>query len=609
MTDQGTAGDSSEDEAEDGDAGNPAVSAAIEARNLSKIYRLYNRPKDRLLDLVGYRRATRVVSEHRALDGVTLSVRRGEKVGLIGRNGAGKSTFLKLVSGVIEPSSGVLNVAGSARALLEIGTGFHLDFTGRENVRAYLAQMALPETEMRELMPSIVDFAEVEEYIDQPLKTYSTGMRARLMFATSTAVSPELLILDEVLGVGDAYFTRKSFDRIAEMCQEGTTLLLVSHDMYAVSRIADRLVWLEKGRVVFDGKPSDAVAAYEASIRDQEEERLRNKAMLATHSSRIPVGAVNDAVYLELGVKDGAPGPIYLARVALVDGDQILSELDISAEPDESGAAGSRVILPESCWGQVTAWKGEQARPLAGFGSPFRNGGLVLTGEGLVRRLESSNVDLVVAHGADPPAELVVNGYIRGRHQFRVEMSPRAGWLIDRGPIDLGPPTPDQATRVRGVGTGRIEIRSARVLGPDGQEARLLQHGRPITVELKARINGNDVDEKCDLLVSFLRSGVDTVTRVFTRDLRFEEVQGRNVTIRLRIPRLQLGSGDYTVAVQICENGYFDRQDQKFYSVEPGVYYSQRDLYMFSVTNRGVLNLGTGTLEEGDWSIDHSISL
>ena len=189
----------------------------IETRDLRKVYRLYAGPGYRFLDtfgMLGNRQGA--YTEHAALNGVSLDIRRGEKVAFIGRNGAGKSTFLKLVTGVIEPTSGSIKVSGKAHALLQIGTGFHPDFTGRENVYAYFAQLGLTGRRADAKCAEVIEFAEIEEYIDQPIKPYSTGMAVRLMFATSTVITPDLLVLDEVLGVGDVYFAQKSFMRMKE---------------------------------------------------------------------------------------------------------------------------------------------------------------------------------------------------------------------------------------------------------------------------------------------------------------------------------------------------------------------------------------------------------
>lgn len=581
----------------------PLAEAAIEACDLTKVYRLYERPKDRLLDLVGVGRGRRVVTEHHALDGVSLTVRRGERVGVIGRNGAGKSTFLKLVSGVMEPTSGTLHVAGAARALLEIGTGFHLDFTGRDNVRAYLAQMALSESEMKDLIPSIVEFAEVEEYVDQPLKTYSTGMRARLMFATSTALAPELLVLDEVLGVGDAYFTRKSFDRIAQMCEGGSTLLIVSHDMYAVSRIADRIVWLERGRVVFDGAPSDAVAAYEASIRDQEEQRLRNKALLSVHGGHRPVAALEDAVYLELAVADGYPGPVPVSRLALEADGGMLAELIAADDEGVEHVGTSRLVLDQSCWGEPAEWLGRRARPLAGHGSPFRNGPAILAAPSLVTSVEAGSVDLVVEHASEAAAGLKVRAFVRGRHVFSASLAGGTGWRVARERLDVGSrPADDALGSAKPIGTGRVEIEDVRLLGPDGEPALVMQHGDPFRLEIDYVIRDTTMAEHCDVLVSVLRNGVDTLTRIFTRDLFFDGVEAQSGTVRLKLEHNPFGCGEYSLAVLIAEERYFERTDHRFYSVEPGVYSSIRNATSFIIKGTGVLVNGTGTIETGSWS-------
>src|SRR5437763_15088983 len=226
----------------------------VRPRDLTKVYRLYRRPQQKFLDMLGLLRKPDSFAEHHALDGIDLELRRGERVGIRGRNGAGKSTLLKLISGVIEPTSGSLEVFGDARALLEITSGFHPEFTGRDNAKAYLAQLGVAGTEAERLIVQIVDFAELEEYIDQPVKTYSTGMAVRLMFATSTAISPDLLVLDEVLGVGDAYFAHKSYERIRELCdQNGATAVLVTHDIYGAVKICSRIIWIDRGRVLFDG--------------------------------------------------------------------------------------------------------------------------------------------------------------------------------------------------------------------------------------------------------------------------------------------------------------------------------------------------------------------
>jgi ABC-type polysaccharide/polyol phosphate transport system ATPase subunit len=197
-----------------------------------------------------------------ALRDVSLRAEPGEAVGLVGRNGSGKSTLLRIVSGIIKPTSGRVDVAGRVGSLLELGAGFHPDFTGRENVYLNGSIHGLSRTRVRELMDEIVAFAELEKFIDLPVRTYSSGMYMRLGFAVAAHIEADVLLLDEVFAVGDEDFQRKCFGKIAEFKQRGGTIVFVSHDAQAVERLCDRAVLLRQGSVAFDGPTREAIAAY-----------------------------------------------------------------------------------------------------------------------------------------------------------------------------------------------------------------------------------------------------------------------------------------------------------------------------------------------------------
>jgi lipopolysaccharide transport system ATP-binding protein len=241
---------------------------AIVAEQLGKSYRLYDSAADHAIDVLGLRRLffwRRIAPRSfRALEGVDLRVRRGERIGIVGRNGAGKSTLLKLLAGVSEPTEGRLWVDGEVQALLHAGIGFHAEFTGIENIRASLLYAGLEPDAQAAAEADIIDFCELGEFIDQPLKTYSLGMRSRLQFACATAIHPDVLIVDEILGAGDVYFSTKSSERMKRLTGEGCTLLLVSHSMQQVIQFCDRVLWLDGGHVVQDGPARKVVSAYEA---------------------------------------------------------------------------------------------------------------------------------------------------------------------------------------------------------------------------------------------------------------------------------------------------------------------------------------------------------
>ena len=204
-----------------------------------------------------------------ALRDVTFGVARGEAVGLIGRNGSGKTTLLRLIAGIIKPTAGRVSAEGRVGSLLELGAGFHLDFTGRENVFLNGAIQGLRRAEIRERFDEIVSFAELEHAIDRPVRTYSSGMTMRLGFAIAAFLDADILLLDEVFAVGDEAFQRKCFGRIFQFKQDGGTIVFVSHDAAAVERLCERSVLLEHGHVAFDGPTRDAVARYRRALADE----------------------------------------------------------------------------------------------------------------------------------------------------------------------------------------------------------------------------------------------------------------------------------------------------------------------------------------------------
>ena len=238
--------------------------SAIMLRGVTKRYRHYSRPFDRLLEVVtGHSHH----DESIVLKPIDLDIAEAEVVGVIGLNGAGKSTLLKLIAGTLPPTSGEVVVNGRISALLELGTGFHPEMTGRSNVLMSCAVSGIGLSDAKSLYREIVEFAGLsEQMMDQPIKTFSSGMVARLAFSVATAVEPEVLIVDELLSVGDGVFSRKSFDRVMDFKRSGKTMLFCSHSMYQVEAICDRVIWLNEGEVKMEGEPAGVVVAYNAFL-------------------------------------------------------------------------------------------------------------------------------------------------------------------------------------------------------------------------------------------------------------------------------------------------------------------------------------------------------
>ena len=245
-------------------------SAVISLEGVGKTYKRFAKPSDRFWQALWPRVGTQkgaALNEFVALAPLNLQVKRGEALGLIGRNGAGKSTLLQMVCGTLNPSSGSLLVTGKIGALLELGAGFNPEFTGRENVYLAAAVMGFSGAETDALYESIVDFSGIREFIDQPVKTYSSGMYVRLAFSIATSANPDILVIDEALSVGDGAFAKKSFERIMQLKTQGTTVLFCSHSMYQVESFCDRALWLDRGQVQMEGPAADVVAAYTDSLR------------------------------------------------------------------------------------------------------------------------------------------------------------------------------------------------------------------------------------------------------------------------------------------------------------------------------------------------------
>ncbi len=271
----------------------------IKLDNVSKTYAYYAHGVDRLLEII-----TRKSRHHAfiALHPLNLTISQGQVVGIIGNNGAGKSTLLKLIAGTLRPDGGGATIHGRVAALLELGTGFHPEMSGRENVYLSGTMMGLSLGEIEALYPEIVVFADIGDFMEQPVKTYSSGMFMRLAFAVATCVEPDILIVDEALSVGDGAFARKSFNRFMQFKQSGKTILFCSHSMYQVEAICDRVLWLDKGQVRLDGIPSEVISAYnEFSLSQTQATVPQQFSQLAVVAGTAKIDTITVAV-------DGVPG-------------------------------------------------------------------------------------------------------------------------------------------------------------------------------------------------------------------------------------------------------------------------------------------------------------
>lgn len=577
----------------------------ISARDVKKVYRLYSGPGYRFLDMFGMLgNRPGAYTEHAALDGVSLDIARGEKVAIIGRNGAGKSTLLKLMTRVIEPSSGTLDVRVQAHALLQIGTGFHPEFTGRQNVYSYLAQLGVVGREADRRYGEIVEFAELEEYIDQPVKTYSSGMSVRLMFSTATAITPELLVLDEVLGVGDAYFAAKSFQRMRDLCEgAGTTLLLVTHDIYSAVKMCERLIWIDRGRLLMDGDGATVVKAYEDSVRQQEEHRLRLKKQQKL--KEIAEGASGEMKYalLEIVSRSGRPqpGPVYFTDLQLLVNGSAVAALPLDDEPLVEGM-GSHLEHSGTAWGTPIDWQGRRARSMVSYGTPFHKvtGVFAMAGTPPATRELSCSFEYSAPDGCDLIVRLFVDGH-------QLELGAISGTHVDwehwTGTASE-PVVRQESVNITGIhGTGVFTVLNARFVSGQGAEAHLLQHGESATLEIDYAIRDPALRERSQVVIALHKDGVQDVCRFIARDLFFDSAVKDRGTIRLTIPRLTLTDGTYSVTIMIAKEGYYDKRQTLFYTINPEVHSCVSRLFDISVAGSGLIGSGTVQVSDGQWSL------
>jgi len=576
----------------------------VRAENLTKAYTLYPSSWERMREILGFRRRPGVdFPQHMAIDGVTLTVRAGEKVAFIGRNGAGKSTLLKLVTGLIEPTSGRLDIRGETHALLQIGGGFHPELTGRQNAYAYLANFGQSGEAAGRAVDDIIGFSELEEYIDQPLKTYSTGMQMRLIFAASTTIAPKLFVVDEVLGVGDGYFQHKSFGRIQELCERnGTTLLLVSHDIYSAAKLCERMI-------KFDGDPKTALNLYESSIKEQEEQRLRKKAILVG-AAQLRDASERRAVLIELLPADGRfAGQVDLLDARLMSGPNELARLRLD-QPESASAVGPptgqlEIVEEGSSWRHIRAdGAGASRVALVDHGSVFQ--------KGLMRALvpagaENLRVDLRLASiTRQTVVGLIYDDRLRPRRAGEIELAagcaPQSLSLPlarEDLPEHVTDPTLSEEFR---HGSGGVRITSIDILDSNGRSTLQLQQGEYYRIEFGYRLVAPQIADNLEMIIALARDGVLDCMRAFKSNLNLPCERPCGV-IQYEINSLPLANGRFVLSALIANRGYYATQVGRPYSLNENVYDVVPRALEFVVAESCPAYRGTIFAPSGQWRV------
>jgi len=311
------------------------VRKTISVQDVSKDYCLYRRNLHRVFSIF-FPFVKKIQHQiFHAVRNVDVDVHKGESIGIIGRNGSGKSTMLQLICGIIQPTSGKVEVDGRISALLELGAGFNPEFSGRENVYLSTSIMGLSKDETTDRLDSIIEFADIGEFIDHPVKTYSSGMFVRLAFATAISVDPDILIVDEALAVGDIFFQQKCMKYMKKM-MEDNTIVLVSHDMHAVSSLCDRIIVMEGGEKIFDGEPAEAISLYTRLVHNELFDRKRHVGSLSQKIPEHLLTSINEhtadfAEWLSVDSESlGGADEVSIQNVSVTKNDQIIKIVEPS---------------------------------------------------------------------------------------------------------------------------------------------------------------------------------------------------------------------------------------------------------------------------------------
>lgn len=563
---------------------------AIQIEGAAKLYKLYGNRRDKILDAFGLSRfrwsRKSYYQEFWALRDLNLIVKGGERVGVIGRNGAGKSTLLKLIAGTISPTEGKITVKGRVQALLELGTGFHPEFTGRENIRASLAYQGLSDSVIRTKEQEIIEFAEIDEFIDQPIKTYSSGMGARLAFSTATAVEPEILIVDEILGAGDAYFAGKCVERMRRITEDsGATVLFVSHDMGSIQRLCARTIWIDRGRVRMEGDTLEVIKEYQAMVREQEAARLHARDLRKRQVNRELVetrdeGGGYERLSFRLVGANAYPsgGRQRISGVALFQGDKELARIDIGGPMDNSVDYANHILDLPGCmdWGPTQRDGDGGFREYGNFGGTYQHAPFELA---VPRHALRGAVDLrlEVKGRFDPALATFVErhtptgyerlGQLGGGVQSSLPLHLSGDGGVDEvahvvGPTDprTGPKQGTLEPEAEAAAAGSVrdrrrtadaEIHDVKFLDRHGAEQKVFSLSEPLAT---AVVDFELTRPRSDLVIALLVFREDGVTvSTFAYRVRFDPPRAGACRAEIDLAALPLASGKFTCSVGIYD--------------------------------------------------------
>lgn len=594
---------------------------SIILENLGKMYKLYNSQRDRIKELFGIKLGKNYYKEFWVLRNLNLEIKRGERIGIIGKNGAGKSTLLKIISGSIAPTEGTFSVKGKIQALLELGTGFHPELTGRENLQSALSIMGYSSKKIKLLEEEIIDFSELEEFIEQPVKFYSAGMYTRLAFSVSTAIEPEILIIDEVLGAGDVSFAKKCQQRIKKITHDlGATVLFVSHSMSSVLEFCDRAILIENGQITYDDLPLVISKIYNHKMRQEEELSLKAKEIKIRKKDLRTISnltGVKNLLFRIITENYQNPKKTHLFFSAkILKGNQLLASISIGQPMDNNEAFSSCIIdaFGLTNWSSPkkvdsTYCRAYQDEKGVYVHAPFRLG--VEQGE-----IDLKESELVLEGVIDNSEKIFLDIFWQNRYLRLGEILPdKKEHNFNLSQIDLMNDKQKLATindnvsiasqaadsnDVIGIvnsndtcvnieenntnnslpsslslyGTQEIIVDSYDIVDKYGKSSRTFIMGDQWLFNIKAHKKYGSIVDRFDFILCILKSDGTCATQTFISSeelgISQDEVE---FSIQAKLDPLRLGAGEYMLSIGFFKkcNFYSDAEDEAFLVIDRSI--------------------------------------
>ncbi|MBA3429983.1 MAG: ATP-binding cassette domain-containing protein [Actinobacteria bacterium] len=600
---------------------------AIRFEEVGKMYRIFSSRRENLLDALGFELMSGRDSRDRefwALRGVSFELKRGQRLGIIGRNGAGKSTLLKIVTGNLPQTEGAVVVNGDVQALLEIGGGLHPEFTGYENIDAALSFLGLSKKEIAVAVDDIAEFTELGRFLTQPFKTYSMGMQARLSIGIATTIQPEILIVDEILGAGDAYFFAKSTARMQKLLDSGAAVLLVSHALEQIERFCDETIWLDRGRIAMQGRTTEVIKAYEKFIRELDDRRLQAKNRKTTNYDAFDRESYTDHIGVRITSATGASCEV--TRVSLFRDGRIEDEIAVGDAQDGDTGQSSHIQLRASDWSAPQREGDRFFRTVAapehpavgtlifylwffypdstyeievtyrasadGSASPERAGRTYQVGPLPATEMWSTvRIPLAVQpHEGEETRPARADRKREATDEFAETVVPASA----HQEVDTSPGAVTSLSRWSGG--GELTVARVALLDENGIEQAVFEVHRRMTVRVDIVARDTGIFPLILAALVFRADGVIT-TRHVAEPMSLDVREGDRFTARLELDNLLLGNGNYLLSL-----GLYSRLHLK--DIEPSEFYDYFDKsFEFRVVGNPPLH-NEIVRHPGRWSID-----